>query len=217
MFWDMFANQATVLPTIFKIPAYLFMILLLPSFWGRLLPTWVPGHPSTYWCHARHILLATTYCQLNQLSAEEDELIRSLRQVKEQYSHILSLIPYPNESVLTSGISKRKKIFIWNFFYDMWKTHKAWKSKLEALFHSVLAFPMNRSFDVRRFFKRCFFACLLDMVKELYCVVLGNFWFPQQMKHIIWSASWFLFLVCTSRKANISHNSISESLLNLQS
>lgn len=158
---DMFANQATVLPTIFKIPAYLFMILLLPSFWGRLLPTWVPGHPSTFWCHARHILLAMTYCQLNQLSAEEDELIRSLRQVKEQYSHILSFILYPNENVLTSGLSKRKKIFIWNFFYDMWKTHRTWKSELET-FHNALEFPVNRSFVVRRFFKPCFFACLLD-------------------------------------------------------
>ncbi|ETE64198.1 Lanosterol synthase, partial [Ophiophagus hannah] len=55
-----------------------------------LLPTWVPGHPSTYWCHIRHILLATTYCQLNRLSAEEDELVQSLRQelYVEDYSSI---------------------------------------------------------------------------------------------------------------------------------
>ncbi|XP_013920325.1 PREDICTED: LOW QUALITY PROTEIN: lanosterol synthase [Thamnophis sirtalis] len=62
-----------------------------PELW--LLPTWVPGHPSTYWCHARHILLAMTYCQLNRLSAEEDELIRSLRQ--ELYVEDYSSIDWP--------------------------------------------------------------------------------------------------------------------------
>ncbi|KAG8132448.1 hypothetical protein E2320_010302 [Naja naja] len=58
-----------------------------------LLPTWVPGHPSTYWCHARHILLAMTYCQLNRLTAEEDELVRSLRQ--ELYVEDYSSIDWP--------------------------------------------------------------------------------------------------------------------------
>ncbi|KAK9404215.1 lanosterol synthase-like [Crotalus adamanteus] len=67
--------------------------VLEPHIWGKLLPTWVPGHPSTYWCHARHILLATTYCQLSRLSAEEDELIRSLRQ--ELYVEDYSSIDWP--------------------------------------------------------------------------------------------------------------------------
>uniref|UniRef100_A0A8C6XE24 Terpene cyclase/mutase family member n=1 Tax=Naja naja TaxID=35670 RepID=A0A8C6XE24_NAJNA len=62
-----------------------------PELW--LLPTWVPGHPSTYWCHARHILLAMTYCQLNRLTAEEDELVRSLRQ--ELYVEDYSSIDWP--------------------------------------------------------------------------------------------------------------------------
>ncbi|XP_063155921.1 lanosterol synthase-like [Candoia aspera] len=62
-----------------------------PELW--LLPTWMPGHPSTYWCHARHTMLATTYCQVNRLSAEEDELIRSLRQ--ELYVEDYSSIDWP--------------------------------------------------------------------------------------------------------------------------
>ncbi|KAG8516570.1 Lanosterol synthase [Galemys pyrenaicus] len=45
-----------------------------------LLPEWVPGHPSTLWCHCRQVYLAMSYCFAVRLRAEEDALIRSLRQ-----------------------------------------------------------------------------------------------------------------------------------------
>lgn len=48
---------------------------------NRLLPTWFPAHPSRLWCHCRQVYLPMSYCYAKRLSAEEDELIRSLQQV----------------------------------------------------------------------------------------------------------------------------------------
>lgn len=48
----------------------------------RLFPRWVPAHPSTLWCHCRQVYLPMSYCYAIRLSAEEDPLIRSLRQVR---------------------------------------------------------------------------------------------------------------------------------------
>ncbi|CAI5777094.1 lanosterol synthase-like [Podarcis lilfordi] len=62
-----------------------------PELW--LFPTWLPGHPSTYWCHARHITLAMSYCYATRLTVEEDELIQSLRQ--EIYVEDFSTIDWP--------------------------------------------------------------------------------------------------------------------------
>lgn len=50
----------------------------------RLLPTWFPAHPSRLWCHCRQVYLPMSYCYAKRLSAEEDELIRSLRQVRKE-------------------------------------------------------------------------------------------------------------------------------------
>lgn len=50
----------------------------------RLLPTWFPAHPSQLWCHCRQVYLPMSYCYAKRLSAEEDELIRSLRQVRKE-------------------------------------------------------------------------------------------------------------------------------------
>lgn len=47
----------------------------------RLLPQWFPAHPSTLWCHCRQVYLPMSYCYATRLSAGEDDLIRSLRQV----------------------------------------------------------------------------------------------------------------------------------------
>ncbi|XP_063197639.1 lanosterol synthase isoform X3 [Chroicocephalus ridibundus] len=55
------------------------MNTLLPEMW--LLPTWFPAHPSRLWCHCRQVYLPMSYCYARRLSAEEDELIRSLRQI----------------------------------------------------------------------------------------------------------------------------------------
>lgn len=48
----------------------------------RLLPSWVPAHPSTIWCHCRMVYLPMSYCYATRLRAEEDPLVQSLRQVR---------------------------------------------------------------------------------------------------------------------------------------
>lgn len=48
----------------------------------RLLPSWAPAHPSTIWCHCRMVYLPMSYCYATRLTAEEDPLIQSLRQVR---------------------------------------------------------------------------------------------------------------------------------------
>uniref|UniRef100_A0A670Y2C5 Terpene cyclase/mutase family member n=1 Tax=Pseudonaja textilis TaxID=8673 RepID=A0A670Y2C5_PSETE len=54
------------------------MNTLLPEMW--LFPSWVPANPSTLWCHCRQVYLPMAYCYAVRLTAEEDELILSLRQ-----------------------------------------------------------------------------------------------------------------------------------------
>lgn len=41
----------------------------------------MPAHPSTIWCHCRQVYLPMAYCYGTRLSAEEDPLVQSLRQV----------------------------------------------------------------------------------------------------------------------------------------
>uniref|UniRef100_A0A8C0F8W5 Terpene cyclase/mutase family member n=1 Tax=Bubo bubo TaxID=30461 RepID=A0A8C0F8W5_BUBBB len=67
------------------------MNTLLPEMW--LLPTWFPAHPSRLWCHCRQVYLPMSYCYARRLSAEEDELIRSLRQ--ELYVQDYASIDWP--------------------------------------------------------------------------------------------------------------------------
>ncbi|KAM6463418.1 lanosterol synthase isoform 2-T2 [Liasis olivaceus] len=54
------------------------MNTLLPEMW--LFPLWMPGNPSTLWCHCRQVYLPMAYCYAVRLTADEDELILSLRQ-----------------------------------------------------------------------------------------------------------------------------------------
>ena len=56
--------------------------LLLMHCLPRLFPDWVPAHPSTLWCHCRQVYLPMSYCYATRLSAEEDPLVQSLRQVR---------------------------------------------------------------------------------------------------------------------------------------
>lgn len=44
----------------------------------------MPAHPSTLWCHCRQVYLPMSYCYATRLSAQEDPLIQSLRQVRAQ-------------------------------------------------------------------------------------------------------------------------------------
>uniref|UniRef100_A0A8C3LAM5 Lanosterol synthase n=1 Tax=Chrysolophus pictus TaxID=9089 RepID=A0A8C3LAM5_CHRPC len=67
------------------------MNTLLPEMW--LLPTWFPAHPSKLWCHCRQVYLPMSYCYAKRLSAEEDELIRSLQQ--ELYVQDYASIDWP--------------------------------------------------------------------------------------------------------------------------
>ncbi|XP_009889697.1 PREDICTED: LOW QUALITY PROTEIN: lanosterol synthase [Charadrius vociferus] len=67
------------------------MNTLLPEMW--LLPTWFPAHPSRLWCHCRQVYLPMSYCYARRLSAEEDELVRSLRQ--ELYVEDYASIDWP--------------------------------------------------------------------------------------------------------------------------
>ncbi|KAB0398983.1 hypothetical protein E2I00_013221, partial [Balaenoptera physalus] len=46
-----------------------------------LFPDWMPAHPSTIWCHCRQVYLPMAYCYGTRLSAEEDPLVQSLRQI----------------------------------------------------------------------------------------------------------------------------------------
>ncbi|XP_067404681.1 lanosterol synthase-like [Emydura macquarii macquarii] len=67
------------------------MNTLLPELW--LLPAWMPGHPSTIYCHSRQVHLTMSYCYSMRLMAEEDELVQSLRQ--ELYIQDYSSIDWP--------------------------------------------------------------------------------------------------------------------------
>ncbi|KAG7258615.1 LOW QUALITY PROTEIN: hypothetical protein CRUP_036333 [Coryphaenoides rupestris] len=67
----------------------------LPGFWlailnvyswegmNTLLPElcWMPGHPSTLWCFTRQVYLPMSYCYAVRMTAKEDPLVLSLRQV----------------------------------------------------------------------------------------------------------------------------------------
>uniref|UniRef100_A0A8C8S5R7 Lanosterol synthase n=1 Tax=Pelusios castaneus TaxID=367368 RepID=A0A8C8S5R7_9SAUR len=67
------------------------MNTLLPELW--LLPPWMPCHPSTLWCHCRQVYLPMSYCYATRLTAQEDELVQSLRQ--ELYVQDYSTIDWP--------------------------------------------------------------------------------------------------------------------------
>uniref|UniRef100_A0A8D2LCI4 Terpene cyclase/mutase family member n=1 Tax=Varanus komodoensis TaxID=61221 RepID=A0A8D2LCI4_VARKO len=67
------------------------MNTLFPEMW--LFPSWMPVHPSTLWCHCRQVYLPMAYCYAARLTAEEDELILSLRQ--ELYVEDYSRIDWP--------------------------------------------------------------------------------------------------------------------------
>lgn len=47
----------------------------------RLLPDWVPFHPHKWWIHVRTVYVPMCYLYGIQYKAEENDLIRSLREV----------------------------------------------------------------------------------------------------------------------------------------
>ena len=50
---------------------------LMPEMW--LLPKWLPIHPWRYWCHARMVYLPMSYCYGHKITAETNDLIKSIR------------------------------------------------------------------------------------------------------------------------------------------
>ncbi|XP_064402287.1 lanosterol synthase-like isoform X2 [Halichondria panicea] len=51
---------------------------LLPELW--LLPTFIPIHPSNWWCHCRQVYLPMGYCYAHRIRAEPTRLIQELRE-----------------------------------------------------------------------------------------------------------------------------------------
>jgi squalene cyclase len=47
-----------------------------------LLPDWLPIHPWRWWIHTRNVYIPMGYLSGKRFQADEDELIRSLRQVR---------------------------------------------------------------------------------------------------------------------------------------
>jgi lanosterol synthase len=66
---------------------------LLPEMW--LLPTWLPFHPSRYWCHSRMVYLPMAYCYAERIQAPENELILALRE--EIYCEDFATINWENQ------------------------------------------------------------------------------------------------------------------------
>ena len=48
---------------------------------ARLMPEWIPVHPSKMWCHCRQVYLPMAYCYGNRVTAKETDLILELRKV----------------------------------------------------------------------------------------------------------------------------------------
>uniref|UniRef100_A0A8C4R4G5 Lanosterol synthase n=1 Tax=Eptatretus burgeri TaxID=7764 RepID=A0A8C4R4G5_EPTBU len=69
------------------------MHTLLPEMW--LLPSWMPGHPASLWCHCRQVYLPMSYCYAVRLCALEDDLTHSLRQ--ELYIEKYDSIDWPSQ------------------------------------------------------------------------------------------------------------------------
>lgn len=75
-------NMLTFCNAVLMVFACLFLlcfVIFLSPF--RLFPSWMPAHPSTLWCHCRQVYLPMSYCYAVRLVAEEDNLVRSLREV----------------------------------------------------------------------------------------------------------------------------------------
>lgn len=51
---------------------------ILPELW--LLPSWLPFHPSRYWCHCRMVYLSMSYVYAEKLVAAIDPLVLQLRE-----------------------------------------------------------------------------------------------------------------------------------------
>ena len=66
---------------------------LFPEMW--LLPTWLPVHPSKYWCHSRMVYLPMAYCQAHRIQVPENDLILSLR--KEIYNEDFDTINWAKQ------------------------------------------------------------------------------------------------------------------------
>jgi len=71
----------------------------------RLLPKWLPFHPSRWWIHTRTVYVPMSYLYGVRFKAAEDPLILALREVgPQQYvsQHWLSMISHAKGTVYPS-------------------------------------------------------------------------------------------------------------------
>ncbi|CAI8009857.1 Lanosterol synthase [Geodia barretti] len=59
----------------------------------RILPSWLPIHPSTWWCHCRQVYLPMGYCYARRVKAPESKIITELRE--ELYTAPYASIDWP--------------------------------------------------------------------------------------------------------------------------
>uniref|UniRef100_A0A6J0U5W2 Terpene cyclase/mutase family member n=1 Tax=Pogona vitticeps TaxID=103695 RepID=A0A6J0U5W2_9SAUR len=93
----------------------------MPELW--LLPSWMPGHPTTYWCHTRQISLLLTFCYAKRITVEEDDLIRSLRQ--ELYVEDFCGINWPAlKNFVTESDAETPQSWIMTAFYGLFNFYE---------------------------------------------------------------------------------------------
>src|SRR6266403_3301460 len=75
----------------------------LDTFFGRLLPEWVPFHPSRWWIFPRTVYVPMSYLYGVRFKAAEDPLILTLREVGSQFylrQHWLTSNSYENRNCI---------------------------------------------------------------------------------------------------------------------
>ncbi|XP_047457490.1 lanosterol synthase-like [Mugil cephalus] len=118
------------------------MNTLLPETW--LLPTWLPGHPSTLWCHCRQVYLSMSYCYGARLAGEEDALVLSLRQ--ELYVQDYDTIDWPAQKYNVAPTDlytpPSKVLIIANMFFNTYEAYHSTTVRrwaLEEMYDHVVA------------------------------------------------------------------------------
>uniref|UniRef100_A0A8C6XSG4 Lanosterol synthase n=1 Tax=Naja naja TaxID=35670 RepID=A0A8C6XSG4_NAJNA len=125
------------------------MNTLLPEMW--LFPSWMPAHPSTLWCHCRQVYLPMAYCYGVRLTAEEDELILSLRQ--ELYVQDYDSIDWPAQKnniasgdLYTPHSWLLKVIYAIANIYEQFHSKKLRQRAVEELYDHVKADDLFTTF-----------------------------------------------------------------------
>lgn len=94
---------------------------LFPELW--LLPTWLPIHPSRYWCHCRMVYLPMSYIYSKKIVGEITPLIEQLRKelYKESYDKIEFWKHRNSISLLDLYSPQTKLLKMLNYFINMYE------------------------------------------------------------------------------------------------